>query len=295
MDKISKDFSEAIGISIVLYQTPLEELCACLNSLFAYRNGKKIVVTCVDNSPTATLHEDKILAYHKNGFEISYVHNPANPGYGASHNIGIQKSVQLNCKYHLVINSDVFFHGDVLGQLVQFLEKEENKVVGQVMPKVLYPNGELQYLCKLSPSPFDLIFRRFLPKKLLLQQKNNFELRFTKYDRTMFVPYLSGCFMFFRMEALKEVGGFDERFFMYAEDIDITRRVAMNYETIYFPESTVYHVLGGASRKSLRMLFHHAWNVARYFRKWGWFFDGQRRVLNQRTLNQFSDTIKKSQ
>ena len=64
--------------------------------------------------------------------------------------------------------------------------------VGLVMPRVLYPNGELQYLCKLLPTPFDLLFRRFLPWRRYVEKKNEkYELRFTNYSREMEVPSLS--------------------------------------------------------------------------------------------------------
>jgi GT2 family glycosyltransferase len=107
------------------------------------------------------------------------------------------------------------------------------------MPKVVYPDGSLQYLCKLIPSPFDLFFRRFLPEQLkkLSRKKNElYELRFSGYDKEMEVPCLSGCFMLFRISALKQVGFFDERFFMYAEDFDITRRMHSKFKTLFFPE-----------------------------------------------------------
>jgi GT2 family glycosyltransferase len=100
----------------------------------------------------------------------------------------------------------------------------------------------------------------------------------------MFVPYLSGCFMLLRQSALQEIGLFDERFFMYPEDIDLTRRMAERYETIYFPEVSVVHEHGAASYKSVRMLIVHVYNLVKYFNKWGWINDPIRERLNQRTL-----------
>jgi len=87
-----------------------------------------------------------------------------------------------------------------------------NTDVAQLMPKVLYPNGRLQYTCKLIPSPVDLLIR-LLPKNFFRKRRENFELRFTGYNKEMNIPYLSGCFMFFRCEALRQIGLFDERFF----------------------------------------------------------------------------------
>jgi GT2 family glycosyltransferase len=104
----------------------------------------------------------------------------------------------------------------------------------------------------------------------------------------MFVPYLSGCFMLLRQESLRKIGLFDERFFMYPEDIDLSRRMAVCYDTLFFPLATVTHEHGAASRKSLRMLLIHLVNIFKYFNKWGWIHDPIREQLNCRTLKQFS-------
>jgi GT2 family glycosyltransferase len=126
--------------------------------------------------------------------------------------------------------------------------------------------------------------RRFVPDKLSRKSREKFTLRATGYDRIMFVPYLSGCFMLLRRAALKDVGLFDERFFMYPEDIDITRRIAMKYDTIFYPLVSVRHEYGGASKRSLKMFVVHTYNLIKYFNKWGWFFDNERKYLNLKTL-----------
>ena len=118
------------------------------------------------------------------------------------------------------------------------------------MPKILYPNGDLQYLCKLLPTPIDLIFRRFFPhfyKKAGLLSR--YELRDSGYDHTMMVPSLSGCFMLLRSGVLRRVGGFDEKFFMYLEDVDLCRRIGKIAETVYYPDVTVFHEFSKGSYK----------------------------------------------
>ena len=94
-----------------------------------------------------------------------------------------------------------------------------------------------------------------------------FQLRFTKYNKIMNVPYLSGCFMFFRISALQDIGLFDERFFMYPEDIDITRRMHEKYMTIFFPEVSIVHAHAAASKTNKRMLKIHILNMIKYFNK----------------------------
>lgn len=73
---------------------------------------------------------------------------------------------------------------------------------------------------------------------------------------------------------------------MYPEDIDLTRRIHEHYLTIFYPEATITHVYGVASRKSLRMFMIHTINMIRYFNKWGWIFDSKRRFYNQRLLQE---------
>lgn len=232
----------------------------------------------VDNSPTDALAE--MFA----GPNVIYVHNPANPGFGGGHNIAIEQSARAGFQYHLVLNADISFDEDVLAPMLSYMEQHTD--VGQMMPCVRNPDGTLQRLCKLVPTPADLLFRRFLPKGLRDARNARFELHDSGYDRIMFVPYLSGCFMLLRHEILEKIGLFDERFFMYPEDIDLTRRIAERFSTIYYPMVSVVHQHGAASHKSLRMFFVHAVNVARYFNKWGWLRDPARRKLNEKTLRQ---------
>jgi hypothetical protein len=154
------------------------------------------------------------------------------------------------------------------------------------MPKIYYPDGEIQYLCKLLPTPFDLIFRRFLPKKWTQKRTRKFEMRASGYNKIMDVPYLSGCFMFLRIDAIKEAGLFDERFFMYPEDIDLTRRIHRKYRTVFYPPVSITHYHVRSSYANYKFLFIHLVNMIKYFNKWGWIFDKERRKMNNETIRQ---------
>jgi GT2 family glycosyltransferase len=154
------------------------------------------------------------------------------------------------------------------------------------MPKVLYPSGEIQYLCKMLPNPFDLLGRRFLPgilKKPFKKQMDAYECRQLNYDQIMDVPNLSGCFMFMRTEVLKKVGLFDPRFFMYLEDTDLCRRIGMHYRTVYYPEVQIVHAYEKASYRFNKLLFYHIQSAFFYFNKWGWFIDKVRTQKNAAT------------
>jgi len=267
-----------LTVSVVLYKTPVSQIIKCIKSLHEYSCDFFMYV--VDNSPDDLLRKCFDL-YHN----IEYTHMPDNPGYGRAHNYAIKKALNNGSVYHLVLNSDIYFDYDVLSPMIRFMN--DNPDVAQLMPKVLNVDGSLQFLCKLVPTPFDFFVRRFLFGNFTKKYNYDFELRWSNYDKVMFVPYLSGCFMLFRIRCLESIGFFDERFFMYPEDIDLTRRLAEHYQTIFFPNVSVYHEYGAASKKSFKMLFVHIREIIKYFNKWGWFRDPLRVSLNNKTIRQF--------
>ena len=235
-------------------------------------------IQLIDNSPVST--------NEFNDLAVKYIFSGKNLGYGAAHNIAIRQTIAQNIPYHLVINPDISFDSSILVHIEEFMNNHSE--IGHLMPKVVYPDGKIQYLCKLIPTPFDLILRRFLPASCTSKRTKRFEMRASGYNKIMDVPYLSGCFMFLRTEALKEVGLFDERFFMYPEDIDLTRRIHQKFRTVFYPEVSIVHHHAQSSYLSFRMLMIHTWNMIKYFNKWGWIFDKVRRTVNIETLRQLN-------
>jgi len=222
-----------LNSSIVLYHNKKEQVLRAIRSVL--NTDLNVRLYLVDNSSNDVLKELAQL-----DSRITYIFNNANLGYGKAHNIAIRKSIEDHVPYHLVLNPDVYFERGVLEELYAYME--QNKDIGNIMPQVRYPDGEIQYLCKLLPTPIDLIFRRFMPFKKWLEKRNEqYELRWTGYDKIMNVPYLSGCFMFLRCSILEEVGLFDENIFMYLEDTDLSRRIHKVAKTVFYPNTYIYH------------------------------------------------------
>lgn len=260
--------------SIVAYHTPIDELSYLLDCIV---QSSIDILFLIDNSTNDSLRE-----LESKSSKILYIHS-TNLGFGHGHNIGIQKAIEKGSKYHVVINPDVYWELGVIEKLADFMDTHPN--CGLVMPKVLYPNGDLQYLCKLLPTPMNLFGRRFLPfKGLLAKMDEEYELRFTGYDKEIEVPSLSGCFMFIRTEVLKKVGGFDERYFMYAEDMDLCRRIGEVSKTVYYPGVSIVHAYDKGSYKNKKLLKYHICSVIKYFNKWGWFLDKKRQIINRECL-----------
>lgn len=266
--------------SIVLYKNNKSILIKAISSFLNTELDVKLML--IDNS----LNDD--LKNIFNDKRIIYYHNPSNPGFGAGHNIALRKAIEGGSKYHLILNPDVYFDEEVMIKLTNYLD--ENRDIGNIMPKVLYPDGEIQYLCKLLPTPYDWIGRRFNPFKKMVEKRNEmFELRFSNYDKIMEVPYLSGCFMYLRISALKNIGLFDEKIFMYGEETDLCRRLIKGgYKTIFYPYTNIYHHFEKGSHKSWRLTRIGIQSAIYYFNKWGWFKDDERKEINEDTLKKLS-------
>lgn len=247
-----------LNASIVTYHTPDDQLQTITDILRKSPEVSRVIV--VDNTEN-------------------------NRGYGKAHNIAIRQTIEEGLPYHLVVNADIRFEPEILAKMTAYMDAHPE--VGSMMPKVVYPDGRLQYLCKLLPSPLDVFGRRFLPAKWNEKRNERFELRATGYNREMNVPYLSGCFMLLRTEALKQVGLFDERFFMYPEDIDLTRRIHRHFQTIFYPYCTIIHDHAQGSYKSKKLLWIHIVNLCRYFNKWGWLFDKEREAFNREVITRY--------
>lgn len=259
--------------SIVTHMTPPAQLEIALSCL---RREEISRVYVVDNSPDESLRT----VSESNGALYLHVENR---GFGAGHNVAIRKAMAEGSSYHLVLNADVWWQDDVVSPLLSFMEA--NPDVGMSAPRIVYPDGTLQYSCRLLPAPADLLAKRFLPEWLTRKRMRRYLLADADHKKIMNPSYLTGCFLLFRIEALKSEGLFDERFFMYPEDIDITRRIHTRWKTIYYPRVEVVHAHEAASRTNRRMLRIHIANMIRYFNKWGWFFDSRRKESNRLLLD----------
>lgn len=155
-----------ITASIVVYHTAAHELLRVINC--AVRSAIEILYI-IDNSSNDSLRELKDVSE-----KIVYIHSE-NLGYGSGHNIGIRKAVEKGATYHAVLNPDIYWNDSVIEALSHFMDL--NSDCGLVMPRILYPDGSIQYLCKLLPTPMDLFGRRFIPiRKYQERSADRYEL-----------------------------------------------------------------------------------------------------------------------
>lgn len=252
-----------ITASLVIYRNDADVLLKSVTSLLNSDPQLDVHLSIIDNSPSPELG---------NIFKdlpVDYYYNNANVGFAKAHNLAISRCGVSD--YHLVINPDIYFEPNVISELIDYLEN--NQDVGLIQPKILYPHGEVQYLCKRYPTFFALFARRFLPKRFhfIVQSYLDFyEMRDMGYDKIAEVIYLSGCFMLFRRKCLDEIGYFDENIFMYLEDADITLRMSKKYKTIFYPYVHIFHYWAKDSYKSFKLMLVNIQSAIYFFNKHGW-------------------------
>ena len=285
-----------ITASIVTYNDHLLDIEAILRSIIASPIRKVWIIDHSDRVFSLReelqqyMHRDKDIREHiERGFQIEYLHED-NIGYGRGNNRAIRLAMEEGCQYHLVVNPDVWFSSDVIPTIWKYME--EHPEVGQIMPKVLFLDGNIQPLAKLLPTPMDMFCRMILPEWMFKRRNKRYELADSGYKNIMNVPCLSGCFMFFRTSTLQECGLFDERYFMYAEDFDLTRRIHRRFKTLFFPNVTIFHKFNRGSHRSLRLFLIHTMSMVRYFNKFGWFYDKERHHFNRQLLQEIKKLSK---
>ncbi len=246
----SPDPKPLLTISIVTFNPDLDELRKTLDSLataLAPFDAGTSSIQIIDNS-----QEDKVSAFIKEQFAqlpVRIVHGQGNIGFGRAHNLALSEMGE----FHLILNPDIEMHPDALLNAVAFMKA--NPRCGLITPHAQWPNGDRQYLCKRYPAAFDLLLRGFAPKairaffkKRLARYEMQAETRNDIYWNPLIV---SGCFMFFRSAVLKQTTGFDDRYFLYFEDFDLSLRVHEFADIAYVPTIRVVHAGGNASRKGL--------------------------------------------
>jgi GT2 family glycosyltransferase len=260
--------------SIVTYRNSIVQLRRAVDSIA--RQRCRIQLVLVDNAG-----EEAVAALAEECGAI-YLRPPGNLGFGKAHNLAYQRIWQLS-PYHLVLNPDVHFEEPVLERLLEVMMAQPD--LGVIMPKILYADGATQHLCKRLPTPWDLVVRRFAPgfaHGVFRGAMERYELRDRDYDRPMEPPTLSGCFLLLRNSVIDQVGLFDERFFMYMEDVDLVRRILAVSRALYYPTVSIVHEYQKGSYRDARLAWHHVLSAVKYFSKWGWILDSGRQRLNRR-------------
>lgn len=230
----------------------------CLESIRKQDYPGRITVWVVDNASS----DDSVRMVLDRFPEANLFWNRANTGYAAACNRGAQMSGEP-CL--LIMNADTVLSPGTISTLARFLE--ENPSCGAVGPRVLNTDGTLQYSCREFPSLAGAFMHAFFG---LFLPDNRYSRDYLKKDwdhcSCREVDWVSGAFMAVRRQAFQQVGGFDEGYHMYVEDVDLCWRLREAGWTVdYVSGGDVVHHIGQSCRlASTRMTFHHHRSMLRF-------------------------------
>lgn len=256
-------------VSVVVYELDKKILGQCLRSI------ENSIARCVQ-SKNLSAWSLTIVDNGKNGeslkiFEsenISIIRNQHNVGYGAAHN---QAIIGSKSEFHLILNPDVIMDLDFVSRNVELLNN--NADVALAGPRGVTSEGTDAYLCKRYPSLLVLCvrgIRQGWAYSLFRQELALYEYHDLLDAKPSDVEILSGCCLFARTQALQNVGGFDERFFLYFEDFDLSVRMRREGRVVFLPTANITHFGGNSAAKGSHHIKLFAQSAIRFFQKHGW-------------------------
>lgn len=271
-------------MSVVVYRTDAAVLLSTLRSLLAaakYARDagrlERLTIDLVHNAEQTTATDAEFTALievinHEavaQDVRFRLFEGHGNIGYGRGHNLSI---MQADSDYHLVLNPDVTLSDQSLAQGLQYLQQTPQ--VAALSPAVRDGDGNRQYVCKRFPTVLDFLLRGFAPgfiRRLFKARLARYEMReLSEQSASTDIPIISGCFMLFRTPVLQSVHGFDERYFLYFEDFDLSLRVHDKGTLAYLPAMQITHLGGNSARKGLSHIRMFARSGIRFYNTHGW-------------------------
>jgi len=235
-----------LDISIIIVNYNVKEfLQNLLNSIAKASRNCQTELIIVDNAS-----DDGSVEFICDKFpEVKLIVNKKNLGFGKANNIGL---AQAKGKYILLINPDSIVREDTLDKMIEFFEKTAE--AGLAGCKILNPDGTLQLACRRSfPGPWTSFCKvtglsTLFPKSKIFARYN---LTYLDENQTYEVDAISGSFMMIRREVYEKVGGFDDDFFMYGEDLDLCYRIQKaGYKVYYVHNTQIIHYKGESTKRS---------------------------------------------
>jgi GT2 family glycosyltransferase len=250
----------ALSITIASWNTR-KDMQDCLASLEAVRDELPFEVIVVDNASTDGTPEmvEELFPW------VRLLRMPKNVYFTGAHNRAL--SVR-NAPHAFLLNSDTIVHKGALLSMAEFSGK--NPDVGIIGPKLLNPDGSLQFSCRRFPNPIATLFRNTVLGKMFPNNKYTRDYLMTdwSHDAPREVDWVSGAAMFVSQRAMEQVGLLDPNYLMFCEDVDWCYRVhKAGMKVVYLPHATITHAIGrSTSQAAKKMLIRFHASMLRFYR-----------------------------
>ena len=190
-----------------------------------------------------------------------------NGGFGTGHNMVLP---ELDSDYHFILNPDIQLTADTLSDLADWMEQHPDAVMAR--PALVFPDGRPQQLplrrCALRP----MVYRQLPRLKFLSKYNDAYLMADQDLSKPIEIEFCTGSFSAVRTSTFRAVGGFDEKYFMYVEDADLTQKMRTQGKAYLVPQFTAIHAWHRAAHRSLRPALWQTRSLLRYFGKWGFKF-----------------------
>lgn len=233
---------------------------------------KTVNLSLVDNADHADTLEPllrRCFPAPGNGIEVDVISGHGNVGFGQAHNLVIHHS---SSEFFLILNPDVILDDRALCAGIHYLQQTPTAVA--VSPAIVDGQGAPESGCKRYPSVLDFLLRGFAPawlRQRFRHRLQHYEMRDLPTDQIHpDVPIISGCFMLFRHHALRQLGGFDPRYFLYFEDFDLSIRARALGRLSYLPQMRITHLGGNSAKKGVRHIAMFGRSACHFFSSHGW-------------------------
>jgi GT2 family glycosyltransferase len=252
-----------MSLSILLISWNTRKLLSdCLISIYNHPPNSHFEIWVVDNASTDGTQE-----MLRHDFpQVNLIENNNNPGFAVANN---QALSMIDSDYVILLNPDTVVKPGALNTLINYLNK--NPLVGAAGPRLLNSDSSLQVSCYVTPT----LFRETLRLSHLDRLWPGASYRVHRWDLSLprEVDVIQGACMILRKEALDQVGLFDERFFMYTEEVDLCYRLQQaGWQVHWLPQAEVVHLGGQSTSQAAPEMFIHLYQSKHQFiqKHYGW-------------------------
>lgn len=253
-----------LTISIVAYKN-YEDIMQAVESIETHTDASiDKYIYIIDNSCYEETDRDRniFIEFLAKWKDIEYLDTKENLGFGKGHNYILNR---IDSKYHAIVNPDIILLEDSFQKIMEFQDQTQ---AGMVVPKLVDEDGVMIKAYRREVTVGDMFIRYFCPG-VFQKRKDYHTMDEMDYTVAFDVPFAQGSFLIVDTALLKQLNGFDDRYFMYMEDADLCKRVNEVSNIKYFPDTTVVHKWERMSHKSKKLFAIHLKSMYLYFKKWG--------------------------